>query len=43
MFKHTVNTSKTLRFKRWSRKRYAAFASLNKVVSIATLVFLSPL
>lgn len=38
MFKHTVNTSKILRFKRWSRKRYAAFASMNRVVSIATLV-----
>ena len=37
MFKQTVNISKTLRFKRWSRKRYAAFASLNKVVSIASL------
>ncbi len=37
MFKNTVNTSKTLRFKRWSRKRYAAFASMQKVVSIAAL------
>lgn len=38
MFRYATHTNLGLRFKRWSRKSYAVFASLNKVVSIASLV-----
>lgn len=38
MFNFASNSTKNLRFRRWSRKSYAVFASLNKVVSIGSLV-----
>jgi len=38
MFKQHTNSTHSLRFKRWSRKSYAIFASLHKVVSIGALV-----
>jgi|GEM_PF-3022 len=38
MFKQTTNNTQSLRFRRWSRKSYAVFASLHKTVSIGALV-----
>ncbi len=38
MFKQTTNSTQSLRFRRWSRKSYAVFVSLHKVVSIGALV-----
>lgn len=37
MNKQTSNATKTLRFRRWSRARYAVFASLSYAVTIGVL------
>ncbi|MDO9633572.1 MAG: hypothetical protein Q7J05_00830 [Paludibacter sp.] len=37
MQKSKVNISFSYRFRRWSRKAYAVFASLNKAISIGSL------
>jgi hypothetical protein len=34
MLKHHKMYEKSIRFRRWSRKNYAVFAGLNKVISI---------
>lgn len=35
--KQLVNSTKSIRFRRWTRKSYAIFAGLNKVISIGKI------
>jgi hypothetical protein len=37
MQNHNSNINKTLNFSRWSRKAYASFVSIGKIVKISTL------
>lgn len=38
MISATLNKTSSIRFRRWTRKNYAIFASLHKVISIGSIV-----